>query len=146
MPYPQFARPAAPKFNAAAHDAVFGKNTVAEYRRNGPNPINGSSNSYQVSYETTWLGPQLVSVTFQFGEYSGGAHPNNWRARRCCGTRRPIRRSRSADFLADPAKAVPAISALCKAQAEKDDWGLFDNPDFDAVVKDTRTGPSTRTG
>jgi len=135
--YPQFAA-AAPKFDAAAHDAAFGKTTLAEYRQNAPNRFNGSSNSYDVTYETTWLTPQLVSVTFQFGAYAGGAHPNNWRVALLWNpaTDKAIALG---DFLADPEKAVPAISALCKAQAEKDDWGLFDNPDFDAVVKETKS-------
>lgn len=135
--FPQFAA-AAPKFNAASHDAAYGKNTLAEYRQNAPNRFNGSSNSYDVSYETTWLSPQLVSVTWQFGAYAGGAHPNNWRVALLWNpaTDKAIALG---DFLSDPAKAVPAVSALCKAQAEKDDWGLFDNPDFDTVVKDTKS-------
>jgi len=135
--YPQFAKPAAPKFNAAAHDAAYGKNTLAEYRQNAPNKFNGSSNSYDATYETMWLTPTLVSVTFQFGEYSGGAHPNNWRVALLWNpaTDKAVALG---DFLADPEKAVPAVSALCKAQAEKNDWGLFDNPDFDTVVKDTK--------
>ena len=135
--YPQFAA-AAPKFNAAAHDAAYGKTTLAEYRQNAPNRFNGSSNSYDVTYETTWLTRQLVSVTLQFGGYAGGAHPNNWRVGLLWNpaTDKAIALG---DILADPAKGVPAVSALCKAQAEKDDWGLFDNPDFDVVVKDTKS-------
>ena len=135
--YPQFAA-AAPQFNAAAHDAAYGKTTLAEYRQNAPNRFNGSSNSYDVTYETTWLTPQLVSVTLQFGGYAGGAHPNNWRVGLLWNpaTDKAIALG---DFLAEPEKAVPAVSALCKAQAEKDDWGLFDNPDFAAVVKDTKS-------
>lgn len=31
--YPQFAVPAAPKFNAVAHELVFGKDVLSEYRR-----------------------------------------------------------------------------------------------------------------
>jgi uncharacterized protein YecT (DUF1311 family) len=136
--YAQFAAPAAPKFNAAVHEVVFGKNVLSQYRTTNPNPNTGSSNLYQVSYDTTYLDPNLASVTFQFADFAGGAHPNNWRSAVLWNPAvdAPVA---LADFLADPAIAVPAISALCKAQAEKDDWGLFDNPDFDTVVKDTKS-------
>jgi uncharacterized protein YecT (DUF1311 family) len=136
--YPQFAKPAAAKFNAAAHDLAFGKNALSEYRQNGPNRFNGSSNSYQVSYEATYLDPKVASVTLQFAEYAGGAHPNNWRIGLLWDSTTDTAIALG-DFLADPASGVQAISALCKSQAEKDDWGLFDNPDFDTVVKDTKS-------
>ena len=136
--YPQFAAPAAPNFNAALHDLVFGKDVLSEYRQDKPNPFNGSSNFYQVSYDITYLDQHLAAVTLQFADYQGGAHPNGSRAALLwdLGIDKPIT---LADFLADPDKAVPAVSAKCKAQAEREDWGLFDNPDFDSVVKDPRS-------
>jgi uncharacterized protein YecT (DUF1311 family) len=134
--YPQFA--AAPRFNAAAHDAVFGQDALSEYRQNGPNRFNGSSNYYQASYDITYLDPRLAAVTLDFSAYSGGAHPTSWRIALLWSpaTDQPVALD---DFLADPAKAVPAISTLCKTIAEKEDWGLFDDPDFDAVVKDAKS-------
>ena len=135
--YPQFAPPAGPKFNAAVKDPIFGKNAVAEYQA-APAAGAPGNNFYQVTYDTTYLDPKLLSVTLQFGGYAGGAHPDNWRVGLLWNPAddKPIALT---DFLADPAKGVPAVSALCKAQAEKDDWGLFDNPDFDTVVKDPKS-------
>lgn len=136
--YPQFAAPAAPKFNAAVHTLVFGNDALSEYRQDKPNPNSGAGNFYQVGYETTYLDPHLASVTLQFADFAGGAHPNNARSAVLWNPAAdaPVA---LADFLADPSRAVPAVAALCKAQAEKDDWGLFDNPDFDAVVKDAKS-------
>jgi len=136
--YPQFAGPATPSFNAAVHKLVFGKDVLSDYRQDKPNPFNGSSNFYQVSYDITYLDPHLAAVTLQFADYQGGAHPNGSRAALLwdLSADKPITH---ADFLADPDKAVPAVSAKCKAQAEHEDWGLFDKPDFDSVVKDPRS-------
>jgi uncharacterized protein YecT (DUF1311 family) len=135
--YPQIAT--APKFNAAVHDVVFGKDVLAQYRADKPNAFNGSSNFYQVRYDATYLAPHLASVTFQFADYSGGAHPNNWRAA-VLWNPETDKAVTFADIVADPDKAVPAISGLCKAklseQAKAGDWDFLDNPDFDAVVKD----------
>jgi uncharacterized protein len=135
--YPQFVPPVGVKFNAAIKDPIFGKNAVAEYQT-PPVGAPGNSNFYQVTYDATYLDPKLLSVTLQFAGFAGGAHPNNWRVGLLWNPAddKPVA---LADFLADPAKAVPAVSALCKAQAEKNDWGLFDNPDFDTVVKDTKS-------
>jgi len=135
--YPQFAPPVGVKFNTAVKDPIFGKDAVKQYEAPPPAGMPGS-NFYQVTYDATYLAPQLLSVTLQFGGFAGGAHPDNWRVGLLWN---PASDTAVAlgDFLADPEKAVPAVSALCKAQAEKDDWGLFDNPDFDAVVKDTKS-------
>lgn len=136
--YPQFAAPAAPKFNAAVHAIVFGKDLLSEHRANSPNPHNGGSNSYDVSYEVTYLDANLASATLQFGSYQGGAHPNNWRVGMMWNpaSDRPLA---LANFLADPKKAVPVVSAFCKAVGEKEHWGLFDDPDFATVVKDSKS-------
>ena len=136
--YPAFAPPAGAAFNRAAHDAVLGKDALADYRQDKPNKFNGSSNFYRGTYDTTYLAPHLVSVTFQLAGYAGGAHPNNWRIGLLWdpASDRPLALG---DVLADPATAVPAVSALCKVQGEKQDWGLFDNPDFAAVVQDAKS-------
>jgi len=136
--YPQFAPPAGAKFNAAIKDPIFGKNAVAEYEKPPGGGAPGDSNFYQVTYDATYLDPKLLSVTLQFAGFAGGAHPDNWRVGLLWypADDKPVE---LADFLADPAKGVPAVSALCKAQAEKDDWGLFDKPDFDTVVKDVKS-------
>jgi len=141
--YPQAG--AAPKFNAAVHDAIFGKDALSEYRQNGPNRFNGSSNFYQASYDITYLDPHLAAVTLSFGAYAGGAHPTGWRIALLwdMATDKPIGLDA---ILADPKNAVPAISALCKAQAEKEDWGLFDNPDFESVVQDTKSWSVAKDG
>lgn len=136
--YPAFVPPKGAAFNQAAHDAVLGKDALKDYRQNGPNKFNGSSNFYQATYDTTYLAAHLVSVTFEFAAYAGGAHPNSWRIGLLWDPERD-RPLALGDFLADPAQAVPAISALCKSQGEKQDWGLFDNPDFAAVVKDEKS-------
>ncbi|HTQ34643.1 MAG TPA: lysozyme inhibitor LprI family protein [Stellaceae bacterium] len=136
--YPAFAAPVGKAFNAAAHDAVLGKDALTDYRQNGPNKFNGSSNFYQATYDIPYLDPHLASVAFQFGAYAGGAHPNNWRVGLLWdpANDRPVVLG---DFLVDPDKAVTAISALCKAQGEKQEWGLFDDADFAAVVKDVKS-------
>jgi uncharacterized protein YecT (DUF1311 family) len=135
--YPQFAPPVGVKFNTAVKDPIFGKDAVKQYEAPPPAGMPGS-NFYQVTYDATYLAPQLLSVTLQFGGFAGGAHPDNWRVGLLWN---PASDTAVAlgDVLADAATGVPAISALCKAQAEKDDWGLFDNPDFDAVVKETKS-------
>ena len=137
LAYPQIE--AAPNFNAAVHDVIFGKDALAQYRQDKPNAFNGSSNFYQVRYEATYLAPHLASVTLQFADYSGGAHPNNWRAT-VLWNPTADKRVTLANILADPGKAVPAVSGLCKAklgeQAKAGDWDFLDNPDFDGVVKE----------
>jgi uncharacterized protein YecT (DUF1311 family) len=140
LAYPQFAPPATASFNGAnfnktVREPIFGKNALSEYRQNTPNKFNGSSNFYQASYDISYLSPKLASVTLQFASYAGGAHPNNWRV----GVLWDIPADKAVtleDVLADPAKAVPAISTLCKAIGEREDWGLFSDPDFAAVVGD----------
>ncbi|HEU0215322.1 MAG TPA: lysozyme inhibitor LprI family protein [Stellaceae bacterium] len=135
LAYPQFTPPAGANFNKAVREPIFGKNALAEYRQNAPNKFNGSSNFYQATYDIPYLSPTLASVALQFASYAGGAHPNNWRV----GLLWDIPADKAVtpeDILADPAKAVPAISALCKAIGEREDWGLFSDADFAAVVGD----------
>lgn len=136
--YPNFAPPVAPKFNAAAKDLVLGGNVLDDYRTDKPGPVPGATNFYDVGYDVTFLDPHLAAVTVQFFGFAGGAHPNNWRSALLWNLTqdKPVALG---DFFADPEKAVPAVSALCKAIAEKEDWGLLDNPDFDTVVKDPKS-------
>jgi uncharacterized protein len=143
--YPQFAPPLGAKFNVAVKAPIFGKNAVAEYQAPPAAGAPGNSNFYQVTYDVTYLAPKLLSVTLQFAGFAGGAHPNNWRVGLLWNPAddKPVALP---DFFADPAKAVPAVAALCKAQAENDDWGLFDNPDFDTVVKDAKSWAIDRNG
>jgi len=143
--YPAFAAPAAPKFNAAAKELLLGKNMLAEYREPSPTPIPGVSNFFIAGYEATFLDPRLAAVTVQFFGFAGGAHPNNWRVALLwnLAADKPVA---LVDFLADPAKGVPAVSAMCKAIAEKGDWDLFDNPDFDTVVKDPKSWAADKDG
>jgi uncharacterized protein YecT (DUF1311 family) len=143
--YPQFAKSAASKFNSAAHDMVLSKDVFSEYRQDKPNAFNGSSNFYEASYDITYLAPHLAAVALKFSGYAGGAHPGSWRTALLWDPAgdKPIA---LADFLADPDKAVPAISAACKAIAEKKDWGLFENPDFAAVVRNEYSWSVDKTG
>jgi hypothetical protein len=140
--YPHFAPPAGAKFNSAVQELTISKKTLADYRQDKPNKFNGSSNFYQVGYDITYLDPRFVSVAFQFNDYQGGAHPNNWRTGVLWrpDTDTPVTLG---DFLADPLTAVPAISAVCKdklaAEAKKEDWELFSEADFPAVVGDAKS-------
>lgn len=140
--YPQFAPPTGAKFNSAVQKLTIAKKTLAEYRQDKPNKFNGSSNFYQVTYAIAYLDPRLVSVAFQFNDYQGGAHPNNWRAGVLW---RPDRDApvTLGDLLTDPEAAVPALSVLCKdkleAEVKKDGWELFDNADLASVVGDAKT-------
>jgi uncharacterized protein YecT (DUF1311 family) len=138
LAFPQSSPPAGAKFNKAVREPIFGRNAVAEHRQNTPNKFNGSSNFYQVTYDVPYLSPKLASVVLQFGSYTGGAHPNNWRVGVLWDmpADKPVT---PGDFLADPAQAVPAISALCKAIGEREDWGLFGDADFAAVVGDMKS-------
>jgi uncharacterized protein YecT (DUF1311 family) len=138
LAYPQFAPPAGAHFDKVVREPIFGHNAVSEHRQDTPNKFNGSSNFYQATYGIPYLSPKLASVMLQFGSYTGGAHPNNWRV----GVLWDIPADKAVtlgDFLADPAKAVPAISALCKAVGEREDWGLFSDADFAAVVGDIKS-------
>jgi uncharacterized protein YecT (DUF1311 family) len=139
--YPQFAPPTGAKFNVAVQELTIAKKTLADYRQDKPNQYNGSSNFYQVTYDITYLAPRLAAVTFQFADYQGGAHPNNWRAAMLWDVKAD-KDVALADIFADPKAAVPAISAICKdklaVEAKKEGWDFFDNPDFAAVVGDAK--------
>jgi len=127
--------PAATAFERAARAIVFGKNVVKEYREMERPMGAGAENFYEAGYEVTYADPRLVSVVFSIGTYTGGAHPNSSRASLIfdlAAGRAPT----LADLLANPERAVQEVSRRCRAEAEKEDWGLFDDPDFPAVVKD----------
>jgi uncharacterized protein YecT (DUF1311 family) len=140
--YPQFAPPAAAKFNREVHDLTLDPKTLSEYRQTEPNRNIGASNFYQVDYETTYLGLHLASVTLQFSAYGGGAHPNSWRSTMLWNPAGD-KSVDLADFLAEPKTSVPAVGVVCHdklaVEAKAEDWDFFDNADFGAVVGDPKT-------
>jgi uncharacterized protein YecT (DUF1311 family) len=125
--------PAATAFERAAHAIAFGKDAVAEYRTMEPPHATGAENFYEAGYEVAYADPRLVSIIFSIGTFEGGAHPNSGRASLIFDLA-AARALTLADLVADPKRAVDEISARCRAEAEKEDWGLFDDPDFPAVV------------
>jgi peptidoglycan-N-acetylglucosamine deacetylase len=127
--------PAAAAFDRAARAIVFGKDVVKEYREMERPMAAGAENFYEAGYEVTYADPWLVSVVFSIGTYTGGAHPNSSRTSLIFDLAAG-RALTLADLLANPEQAVEEVSRLCRAEAEKEDWSLFDDPDFPAVVKD----------
>jgi uncharacterized protein YecT (DUF1311 family) len=125
--------PAATAFERAAHAIAFGKDAVAEYRAMEPPHAAGAENFYEVGYEVAYADPRLVSIIFSIGTFEGGAHPNSGRTSLIFDLA-AARALTLADLVADPKRAVEDISARCRAAAEREDWGLFDDPDFPAVV------------
>jgi uncharacterized protein YecT (DUF1311 family) len=140
--YPQFAPPVGAKFNRAVHDLALDPKTLQDYREVDPHRPPHVGNYYQATYGITHLDPHLVSVTFDVDAYAGGAHPNSWRSAVLWDPAddKPVALS---DFLADPAKAVPAIGAACKeklsVEAKAEDWDFFPDADFGSVVGDVKT-------
>ena len=141
--YPQILDPAgrAAAFNKAMHDAAFGKQSsgdaISEYRSLDPPMATGAENFYEAAYTVPYLDRRLASVLFGIATYSGGAHPNSAQL----GILFDLEKGRAfalSDILADPKTSVEAIAAECKlrleAEAKKEDWELFDNPDVAAVV------------
>ena len=137
--------PAPAAFERAAHDIVFGKDVVKEYREMERPMAAGAENFYEAGYEVTYADPRLVSVVFSIGTYTGGAHPNSGRSSLIfdLAAGRPLA---LADLVAIPEKAIEEVSHRCRAEAEKEDWGLFDDPDFPAVVKDVDSWAVERDG
>ena len=127
--------PAADAFERAARAIVFGTDVVKEYREMERPMATGAENFYETGYEVTYADPRLVSVVFSIGTYTGGAHPNSGRASLIFDLA-AVRPLALADLVANPEKAIEEVSRRCRAEAEKEDWGLFDDPDFPAVVKD----------
>ena len=127
--------PAADAFERAARAIVFGTDVVKEYREMERPMTAGVGNFYEAGYEVTYADPRLASVVFSIGTYTGGAHPNSGRSSLIfdLAAGRPLV---LADLVANPEKAIDDVSRRCRAKAEKEDWGLFDDPDFPAVVKD----------
>ena len=136
--YPQMLTPrgaAAEAFERAAHDIVFGKDVVKEYREMERPMAAGAENFYEAGYKVTYADPRLVSVVFNIGTYTGGAHPNSGRSSLIFDLAAG-RRLVLADLVASPEQPIEEVSRRCRAKAEKEDWGLFGDPDFPAVVKD----------
>lgn len=136
--YPLMLTPrgaAAEAFERAAHDIVFGKDVVKEYREMERPMAAGAENFYEAGYEVTYANPRLISVVFSIGTFTGGAHPNSGRSSLIfdLAAGHPLA---LADLVDNPEHAIDEVSRRCRAEAEKEDWGLFDDPDFPAVVKD----------
>jgi uncharacterized protein YecT (DUF1311 family) len=135
--YPQMLTPrgpAAAAFERAAYAIAFGKDAVSDYRDMEAPMTAGLENFYDAGYDIAYVDPHLVSVVFSIGTYTGGAHPNSGRTSLIFDLTAG-RELTLSDLVADPQRAVDEISSRCRAQAEKDDWGLFDDPDFPTVVK-----------
>jgi uncharacterized protein len=139
--YPQVAAPRDPEFNRAIRDVTIGK-SLADFRDLESDVIPGTSNYYDVGYAIDYLGPRLAVVTSGYNEFASGAHPNTWRSALWWNleTDAPVA---LADILADPEKAVPAISTACKDKlsggAKPEDSDLFPDADFPAVVKEMKS-------
>jgi uncharacterized protein YecT (DUF1311 family) len=127
--------PAATAFECAAHAIAFGKDAVADYRAMEPPHAAGAENFYDVDYAVSYLDARLASLVFTISTFTGGAHPNSGRTSLIFDLAAG-RKLMLSDLVADPKRAIDEISARCRAAAEKEDWGLFDDPDFPAVVKD----------
>ena len=136
--YPQIlgsAGRAATAFNALSRKLAFGGGPAGAdaFRTDEALPAGEPKAFYDAGYEITYLDAHLASVVFSIGTYEGGAHPNG----ESTGLLFDFDHARSlalADFLANPTEAVPAIAAQCARQANDEDWGVFENADFAAVV------------
>jgi hypothetical protein len=148
--YPQIRSPddaAATAFNKQSRAIAFGTgaDSADAFRNSEAPPPDQPATFYDASYEIAYLDPRLVSVVFSIASYEGGAHPNG----ASVGLLFDLKQGRSlhlSDFLADPRQAVPDIAARCKQQAEAEDWGLFDNPDFASVVSDASSWAADKDG
>jgi uncharacterized protein YecT (DUF1311 family) len=146
--YPQVLTPHGPAttaFERAAHAIAFGKAAVAEYREMEPPHATGAENFYDATYAVSYLDSRLVSLVFTISTFTGGAHPNSGRTSLIFDLAAG-RELSLADLVADPKRATDEIAARCRAKAEKEDWGLFDDPDFPAVVGDVATWAPDKDG
>ena len=80
--YPQFAVPSEASaqeglsfINAQIEEAV--TSSVAEFRALPPNPPESATpqNSFDGSFDSVYVGPDVVSVKLILSQYTGGAHP-----------------------------------------------------------------------
>jgi hypothetical protein len=146
--YPRMLTPRGPgadAFERSARAIAFGKDVVKDYREMERPMAAGAENYYSAGYEVTYTDPRLVSVIFSIGTYTGGAHPNSGRGGLIFDLAggRPLA---LADLFKNPEEAIADVSRRCRAEAEKEDWGLFDDPDFPAVVTDVGSWAFERDG
>jgi hypothetical protein len=110
-----------------------GANGAEGFRTDEALPAGEPKTFYDATYEITYLDAHFASLVFSIGTYEGGAHPNGGSSSLLF----DFDRGRSlmlADFLEDSEEAIPAIAARCSYDANKEDWGVFENADFAAVV------------
>jgi uncharacterized protein YecT (DUF1311 family) len=139
--YPRLGGNVAPAvaaaFDQAVRDIVLRAKVVAEYRGLPPPRNPTSLNSYNVTYDITYIDPRLASVTFAISTYSGGAHPNSEHTNLVFDLVAG-RRFSLADIVAVPPQAIEVISTMCRNQlaekAAKGRWELLSDADFPAVV------------
>jgi hypothetical protein len=77
--------------------------------------------------------------------YESGAHPNG----ESSGLLFDLNQARPlqlADFLANAGEAIPAIAARVERNAMEEDWGVFENADFAAVVSEVAGWSADRDG
>jgi hypothetical protein len=132
--------PAQNAFNNAARAVALDSRALSEIRDGQAAPGAPGISSYTVNYDVRYLDPRLAAVVFTIDTFgAGAAHPNSFRESLIFDLSHG-RKLTLADVLGAPAEAVPAISELCrtqlKAQADKEDWQLFDDADFPAVVRE----------
>jgi hypothetical protein len=134
-------------FNKQSRKIAFGTGPggAAAYRNDEPLPEGEAKTFHDASYEITYLDAHLTSVVFSIATYEGGAHSNGGSIGLLfdLDQARPLR---LADFLANPPQAIPAIAARCEREAAKEDWGVFDNADFAAVVSEISGWTAGRDG
>jgi uncharacterized protein YecT (DUF1311 family) len=127
----------AASFNQQSRKIAFGSGPggAKAFRNNEPLRNSEAKTFYDASYEIRYLDAHLASVVFAIATYEGGAHPNGESVGLLFDFDQ-VRPLRLNDFLANPEEAIPAIAAHCERQATKEDWGVFENADFAAVVSD----------
>ena len=138
--YPQIPSSAgaiAVSFNKESRKIAFGTGPggATAFRTNEPLPESEAKTFYDASYEITYLDAHLASVVFAIATYEGGAHPSGESIGLLFdfGQARPLR---LADFLANSEESIPAIAARCEHAATQEDWGVFENANFAAVVSE----------
>jgi uncharacterized protein YecT (DUF1311 family) len=148
--YPQIPRADAANaasFNEESRKIAFGSGPggATAFRNNERLPDSEGKTFYDASYEIRYLNAHLASVVFAIATYEGGAHPNGASIGLLFDFDK-ARPFRLADFLANPEEAIPAIAARCEREATEEDWGVFENADFAAVVSDVAGWSAGRDG
>jgi uncharacterized protein YecT (DUF1311 family) len=148
--YPQIPSSAganAAPFNEESRKIAFGSGPggATAFRNNEPMRNGEAKTFYDESYEIRYLDAHLASIVFAIATYEGGAHPNG----ASIGVLFDFDRARPlrlGDFLVNAEEAIPAIAARCEHEATEEDWGVFENADFAAVVSDIAGWTASRDG